>query len=240
MAEARDQNQAAITLGEGETVWFRPKYLRTRHYGRRFLPPWLTASPIGRILHRCYWLARVSVPETVGFSGPSPTGRFFFLHLEEGDRYFINLRNFVAITLPANRRSPQPMSTHLKGLWSLHCWLLGHPLPVIFAGPATVILYGQNLGAVSEEHGEHLISQVVAFDAKKPFSVLPTETDSHIWSDFANGLTLESRLGVEKSRLVVEQIIPDGTSPFRLLWRLLTHVALAAVIAAVIFLLASR
>lgn len=132
------------------------------------------------------------------------------------------------------------MSTHLKGLTSLHCWLIGHPLPVIFSGPATVVLYGQNLDTVREEHGEHLISQVVAFDATTPFTVLPTETDGHLWSDFTNGLTLESRLGVKQGTLVVEQVMPDGASSFRLYRRLLAHVVLAAVIALIIFLLANH
>ncbi len=239
-------NQLEVTLAGDETIWFHPKYLQSRRFGRRFLPPWMTGAPIGRILHGSYWLARLSGGRTnetsdpVKFAGPSVTGRFRTLELGANERYFVNLRNFVGILLPQGRDSSKPMATHLGGLASLHCWLIGHPLPVIFTGPATVILYGQNLDFTEESNAEHLIQQVVAFDASKPFNVLPTETDGALWSDFTNGLTLESRLSVEHGRLLVEQAIPEGNSPFRLPGKILVHLGLAAAIALVIFLLSVR
>ena len=125
------------------------------------------------------------------------------------------------------------MATLLGKVRSLHCWLIGHPLPVIFNGPAEVILYGQNLGVTSEEQAEHMIGQVVAFDATKPFNILPMDTDGGFCSQFVNGLTLDSRINVQHGGLLVERVNPESNSGFRWYWRLFKHLCLAALIAAV-------
>ncbi len=243
LIETECPNQALITLEQNEDVWFKASFLQSRRLGRQLFPPWITASPLGRLSHGCYWMASLDGAKSdtaqthVAFAGPSSTGRFSCLTLTENEKYFVNLRNLVAIILEKECAPSKPMSSHIKGLISLHCWLIGHPLPVIFKGPARILLYGENLGAAQSERREHLVQQVAAFNAGMPFNVAPTETDGGLWSQFTNGLTLDSRLSVVQGLLLVEQVLPNRTSSFQLYKRLFGHLVLAAMIALIIYLL---
>jgi hypothetical protein len=243
LVETESPNQALVTLERNDSVWFRPAYLQSRRLGRRLIPPWMSASPIARLLHQCYWLASLNgskgenAQSLVAFSGPSATGRFFCLKLAENEKYSVCLGHLAAVIIENDRPASKPMTTHIKGHFSLSCWLIGRPLPVIFKGPARVLLYGENLSPVTLERTEHLVQQVVAFDARRPFNVVPTETDGGLWSEFTNGLTLDSRLSVDQGILLDEQILPNRLSPFRLYKRLFGHLALAGLVALIISLL---
>jgi hypothetical protein len=234
----RSFNELTIEIGCDERLYFRPNFLVSRRVGRSFLPKWIRRAPISRIFHGCYWLAQLTgaeKSEKIKFVGPSITGNFKVLKIGEQERYFVNLRNFVGIRTSLKRGVTKPLATHFRGLLSLHCWLIGHPLPVIFYGPAEVILYGQNLTITEECNADLLISQIVSFDAAKPFNVLPLLSDGGVWTDFSNGLTFDSRINVKNGWLLYEQVNPARSS-FRILRTILAHFLLSAFISGIIVL----
>ncbi|MCK6487159.1 MAG: hypothetical protein L6R48_02255 [Planctomycetes bacterium] len=223
-----DGNQIEAVLAPGEVLHFTLRYLRGRRFGLNLLPPCPLGSPLARLWHGCYWLGRVAAGEgtSVRLAGPSVTGRFVAVPVPAGEACWVDCRRLAGFVLAPGGF----LRTRLAGLLSPTLWLLGHPLPVLVHGPATVLLHGEGLRSAAG--GEFLPEQVAAFPAASPFAARALAPD-HGWiSQLANAFGTRARWVFPADTAVVMEPVnrPHGGG-WRLVLHLLLHLACWATLA---------
>ena len=197
-------NSADVTLAEGEILHFAPAFLRGRSFGARGFPICPFGSPLTRLWHGRYWLYSYrsgSDGETIALAGHSVTGRFQSVDIAPGERWFVHGAYLAGFLL----RPGGAVRTDVMGLLSPTLWILGHPLPMMVHGPATVLLYGQCLtrktrmpgnssdSDASEQHFEFLPSQVAACSGRNRFRAQPLNPDHHLLGHVINAVQAQVR-----------------------------------------------
>jgi len=229
LADPRATNEATFPLSKGETVYFSSRYLRGSEFGVPSIPPCPLGSPIGRIIHGCYWMAKYTSTadgESVKLTGPSVVGQFRTVEIREGQSYFINCEHIAGFTLSGRGR----LHTILIGIISPTMWSLGYPLPVIVDGPAHIIMYGEGLLNAQISAGvEYIPSQVVAFDATKSFAARALRPDDGIVSHLANAIGNKLRWEfLETTDAYLLPVNRPGKHASRLFLHFLIHVVTMA------------
>lgn len=212
-------NQIDLVLAPGETLHFALRFLRGRRFGIALVPPCPLGSPLARLWHGCYWLGRVAAGEgvSVRLGGPTVTGCFQAVEVPAGGAQWIDCRRLAGFVLAPGG----VLRTRLRGLLSPSLWLLGHPLPVLVHGPATVLLHGEGLRRATG--GEFPPEQVASFPADQPCAVRALAPDAGIASQLANALGTQVRWVFPASTAVVIEPLnrPPGGG-----WRLALHLLL--------------
>jgi hypothetical protein len=158
-----EQNQAKLSLREGESFFIKPSLL-TGYRRYDWTLPFPFGSPFFRLYHRCWMLKQVEAiedPVELKLQGVHPRGNFVVLELKKGERYHVAIRYLAGFS-----GETASLHTHIKvspGFWLLH----QHFFPV-FEGPGTILLYGP---ASLEQGGgtDFVPMRLVAFEAGKTF-----------------------------------------------------------------------
>lgn len=105
-------------------------------------------------------------------------------------------------------------------------WALGHPLPVIAYGPGTIVVYGEGLHEVIVEPGaEYIPSQVVSFDAARPFLARALNPDAGFLSHLANAVGQQARwVFRERTALQLVPINRPGLASSQIVLHLIAHI----------------
>lgn len=230
--DTTQSNQAAVWIEPGETLFFALRYLRGRHFGVPLLPPCPFGSPLIRLYHGCYWLGRFRAGaegSEVRLTGPTVIGNFRAIEVPAGAARFVDCRHVVAFAFCKGGH----LRTQLSRLLSPTMWALGHPLPVIVHGPATIIAYGEGLAEELVEPGAEFIpTQIVAFDAGSPFLARALKPDSGSLSQVLNAVGQQARWVFPEATLLLRVPInrPDPGSA-TVVVQLLVHIIFWALLA---------
>ena len=235
----RDSDNAlTIVLAEGEVLYHAMRFLRSRRFGMRLVPPFPLRAPIGRLWHRAYLLNAVEGDQSdteraVSLVGTAPLGRFETLELAAGQQAVVDLSHLAGfVALPTASRLRPIVRSWFKGLVQPACWLLGHPVPCVFSGPATLILYGQGLRWRSEGEARALgRDQLVLFGTEAEVEILPLEPTSAT-AHFINAITFRSRVVVgDRDRVLIQDFQQEESGGARFFKEFFVHILLLILLA---------
>ncbi len=216
--EHTSPNTLQLTLEEGQSLHHPMRFLRSRRFGARFIPPWPLRAPLGRLWHRAYFLSTVthnpdaSDHNTVTLTGLHPMSNFQTLHVAPGQEVMVSLGHLAGFI--THRDRPQDaapvLRSDLSGLIKPACWLLGKPIPCLFTGPVTLIFSGQGLrwrqAKEGTEFGRH---QLVCVDTDAQLAVrplIPQTTFGHL----VNAVTFRSRVVVgPQDKVLIQDYQPE-------------------------------
>ena len=217
-------NQAELNLDPGDVAFFPLRFLRGRDFGLTVIPPCPAGSPLARIVHGCYWLARLRADgegRKVTLLGPEVVGRFVGIQVNPGESYLVDCEFLAALAL----KQGGEIQTKVGQLFSPTMWAIGHPLPVIVHGPAHIVLYGEGLRREEAAcDSEYIPAQLAALDARVPFEAMALNPDNGLLSHLVNALGSRSRCRLLKAgTAVVAPINHDRRSALRLATSFATH-----------------
>lgn len=231
------KNTITVETDADETLYFAPRFLRTRAIRLSFPPPFWRQCLIGRLLNDCYFLQQsTGGPEsaTTTLSGLTPTGSFEMFTLKAGEKAFVSLEHLAGFVVTDKSQTwPGKPVMHpiLKALCSPTMWIMGHPIPCVFEGPVTLMFNGAALRwDDSTAPKEYQVAQVIAFDATRRFGILAMNPGPNPMSLLYNALTFQSRFVAEEGRVLIEDYIAPPRLNLRILRHFIAHVGLVILI----------
>jgi hypothetical protein len=231
-----DNKEAEVKLEEGEVFYWKSSLQAGGQAGGIFgygWPPYASCGVITRLWHQCYLLASQAASaggdNSVKLNLPGQNDFFHEHKLDPGQRFFINCAHLVGFSFPKGGG----LESQRKGLVSLSCWLIGHPLPVIASGPGTILLAGRRFKE------ERLLKntgvpprQIVAFDATAEWTVCAPQADNRILSQFSNIVSGKIVIKfIDDAVVVRSKEMPSTESP--MLRRIIVVIAHLVIIAIV-------
>lgn len=231
--QSDSRNTISVETNADETLYFAERFLRTRATQLSLTPPFWRQCLIGRYLNDCYFLHQSTGGQdsaTTKLSGLTPTGTFEVSTLKEGEKAFVSLKHlagFVVADKSKDWHGRPVMHPILKAIFSPTMWIMGHPIPCVFEGPVTLIFNGAALRwDDSPAAKEYQVTQVIAFDATRPFGVLAMNPGPNPMSLLYNALTFQSRFVAEDGKVLIEDYIAPPRLNLRILRHFLAHVVL--------------
>ncbi len=211
---ALSDNTLAVSLEANEVLYYAERHLKSRRLGIPFKPPYALSAPIGRLWNGCYWLGRLEGREAVEDTelvGGSPTGCFVVEDVAPGDQVVVDPSALAAFVVSSERAGSTPvLKSWFWGLIKPGFWMWGHAVPCVFAGPVTLILYGDRLRkSVPQERRRWRVEQLVAFDASADVHVEPLETEG-LYSTFLNATTWRCRVALPEGALALVRDFAPG------------------------------
>jgi hypothetical protein len=236
------RNAVEVVTDTTEVFLYPARFLRTGPSNVPAIPPFWNHCLIGRIYHDCWLLRHSPLNQEVRtiITGPTPTGTFEKLELKAGQRAFVDLAKFAGCIVSSDRLNPnKPSVLHpiISGLFRPTTWAMGHPIPAVFEGPATILFHGAALRwDRTSAGGEYRPSQIVSFDADRGFGVMAMQPGSTVLSLIYNALSFESRFVSDGEKLLVEDYIEPSNILLHALRHFLSHVVFFALLGLVFFL----
>lgn len=202
-------NHISFLAPVGSRIWFRSAFFPDPTADQPYIPPCPLGSPFARLWHGCYWMKCRTQVDTcpIQLVGPQATGRFVCQKVESGRAIFVSPAHLAGFVQESGSRGFETLLSHLLEPAS---WALRRPLPMVFHGPGTVILYGENLQTMelpATENFERPSHMIAAFDAASAFKVHPANPGRPDMAMWENIFGAEVYQALPQHRwVVVEQV----------------------------------
>ena len=199
---SRESQSIAVFLEPGEQLFCRPQFRQSGTRGDLAFPPYPCSAPLGRLRNRVYWLhahsnSEESAAVDLGGLADAGVGAHRPVFVPEGRHLVVDLSVLVGFVVPSRGRKPPPLRTWFRGIGRLGFWVWGHPLPCVFEGPVTVLLYAPNLRHRDELVGSTFFPrQLVAYDPGNTVIVAATEGES-LWQMLRNSVEWDNRITID-------------------------------------------
>lgn len=184
------QNELEITVEQGRTCYFQPKYLRSTGFARDFVPPgiggFLPRLFGGRLwdLHFC----PSDGEKKVVLSGDDGLGKFECLNIPEGKTLCVKLKYLAAYSFESKGRFK---GFNIRRLFRPVNWLTSTVFVLRVTGPAFLAFYGNDISKKTIESRKGAYGdQLIAVDANASFhpdSLSPD--DKSLLAQFMNSLS---------------------------------------------------
>lgn len=203
-------------------------------------PPVQAASPVGEAIDSAEHqgdgpVVHENERPALSLVGTSALGSFEVLHIEAGQTHMVNLAHLAAVIVPTHLRvtdGPPVVRAHLAGLLNPSCWLLGHPVPTLFSGPLTLVLYGVGLRRRGlDEPRDMGRRQLVSFDTQADLAIKALTPQNRL-AHVINALTFRSRVEVgDADEVLMLDYKPEEHGALGLLREFALHIALTVLLA---------